>query len=50
MDITGARWGLADAEAVLKIRALLANDDFDAYWTYHLHRERNHPASYDQAA
>jgi hypothetical protein len=52
MDITGARWGLPDAEAVLKIRALLANDDFDAYWAYHLQRERerNHPASYTLAA
>ncbi|GAA4075718.1 hypothetical protein GCM10022233_62690 [Streptomyces shaanxiensis] len=28
----------ADAEAVLKIRALLANGDFDRYWTYHLGR------------
>jgi hypothetical protein len=45
MDITGARWGTTTAEAVLKIRALLANDDFDAYWAYHLAREhqRNHP-------
>ena len=40
MDITGARWGLDGAEAILKLRALRANDDFDAYWTYHLARER----------
>jgi hypothetical protein len=32
MDITGARWGTDTAEAVLKLRALTANDDFDAYW------------------
>jgi hypothetical protein len=52
MDITGARWGLASAEAVLKLRALHANGDFDAYWKYHLTQEhkRNHPASYDLAA
>jgi hypothetical protein len=52
MDITGARWGLPDAEAVLTIRALLANDDFDTYWAYHLQRERerNHPARYNPAA
>jgi hypothetical protein len=40
MDITGARWGLAGAEAVLKLRALVSNDDFDTYWHYHLLRER----------
>jgi hypothetical protein len=40
MDITGARWGTDTAEAILKLRALLANGDFDAYWTYHLQRER----------
>ena len=52
MDITGARWGVATAEAVLQIRALLANGDFDAYWNYHLQREhhRNHPRPYDLAA
>ena len=52
MDITGARWGVSTAEAVLKLRALHANNDFDAYWTYHLQRERerNHGRSYDLAA
>lgn len=42
MDITGARWGLAGAEAVLKLRAIKANGDFDAYWRYHLTQERHH--------
>ncbi len=42
MDITGARWGLAGAEAILKLRALKANDDFNAYWQYHLAQERQH--------
>ena len=28
MDITGARWGLPGAEAILKLRALLSNGDF----------------------
>jgi hypothetical protein len=51
MDITGARWGIQTAEAILKLRALHANGDFDDYWTYHLEREhqRNHP-SYTLAA
>ena len=40
MDITGARWGLDGAEAVLKLRALVSNGDFAEYWRYHLIRER----------
>ena len=31
MDITGARWGLAGAEAILKLRAIRSNGDFDTY-------------------
>ena len=48
MDITGARWGLEGAEAILKLRALTASGDFDAYWRYHLRREheRIHHARY----
>lgn len=44
MDITGARWGLDGAEAVLKLRALRSSGDFEAYWDYHLSQEqkRNH--------
>jgi hypothetical protein len=39
-DITGARWGLGGAEAILKLRALHANGDFGQYWPWHLRRER----------
>ena len=48
MDITGARWGLEGAEAILKLRALIASGDFDAYWRFHLRREheRIHHAKY----
>ncbi len=44
MDITGARWRLDRAEAVLRIRALRASDDFDEYWEFHKRQEfkRNH--------
>jgi hypothetical protein len=42
MDITGARWGLAGAEAVLKLRALKANGDFNSYWQFHLNQEHHH--------
>lgn len=45
LGITGARWGLADAEAVLKLRAIRTSGDWDDYWRFHLHNEhaRNHP-------
>jgi len=40
LDVTGARWGLAGAEAVLKLRALRSNGDFEAYWRFHLAQEQ----------
>jgi hypothetical protein len=45
MGITGARWGLAVAEAVLKLRAIRTSSDWDEYWRFHRDREhaRNHP-------
>ncbi|MGH3402867.1 MAG: ISKra4 family transposase, partial [Streptosporangiaceae bacterium] len=48
MDITGARWGLDGAEAILKLRALNSNGDLDAYWQWHLEQEqqRVHYARY----
>jgi hypothetical protein len=48
MDITGARWGLEGAEAVLQLRTLVANGDFNHYWCFHLSREqqRVHLARY----
>ena len=39
LDITGARWGLQGAEAILTLRAVISNGDFDDYWRYHLARE-----------
>jgi hypothetical protein len=39
LEITGARWGLDGAEAVLKLRALKDNGDFETYWRYHLTQE-----------
>ncbi len=48
MDITGARWSVEGAEAVLKLRALRCNGDFDTYWQFHLAQERRrvHQARY----
>jgi hypothetical protein len=44
MDITGARWRLDRAEAVLQIRALRSSGDFEQYWDFHKIKEftRNH--------
>nr|WP_287413346.1 ISKra4 family transposase [Pseudodesulfovibrio sp.] len=48
MEITGAKWGLRGAEAVLRLRALRSSKDFDAYWVFHEECEykRNHQANY----
>lgn len=40
MDITGARWSLDGAEAILKLRALISNGDFSRYWAWHLSQEQ----------
>jgi hypothetical protein len=44
MDITGARWRLRSAEAVLKLRSLHSSGDTEAYWAFHKAQEqtRNH--------
>jgi hypothetical protein len=48
MEVTGARWSLTGAEAVLRLRALRSSHDFDEYWTFHEAQEyeRNHRALY----
>ena len=48
MGITGARWGLEGAQAILRLRAIRANGDLDAYWNWHITREhhRNHLSRY----
>ena len=48
MDVTGARWSLKGADAVLRLRALRSSGDFDEYWRFHEARElnRNHLARY----
>ena len=49
MDRTGARWSLTGAEAVLRLRAIRASKDFDAYWAFHLEQDkvRNHTSRYE---
>jgi hypothetical protein len=48
MNLTGARWRLSGAEAVLRLRALRSSNDFDAYWQFHEQREyeRHHASRY----
>ena len=50
MDITGARWSTPGAEAVLRLRAVIANGDFDEYWQYHQQQQlrRNHLDRYQE--
>ncbi|MFF9899107.1 hypothetical protein [Streptomyces longispororuber] len=42
-DTTGTRWGLIGAEAVLRLRTLIGNGDFDSYWRHHTAREHERP-------
>jgi hypothetical protein len=48
MDVTGARWSVAGAEAILKVRSLRSSGDFEDYLHYHKGQElqRNHLARY----
>lgn len=48
MDITGAKWRLTSAEAVLRLRALRSSKDFDEYWEFHetCEYKRNHEEHY----
>lgn len=48
MDVTGARWSLTGAEAILRLRALRSSGDLEDYWAFHEKQElrRNHEARY----
>jgi hypothetical protein len=52
MGITGARWSLCGAEAVLKLRSLKVSGEFDEYWNFYEKQEfiRNHEAKYANPA
>ena len=42
--ITGARWSIEGAQAILWLRAFRVSGDLDAYWNWHItqQRQRNH--------
>jgi hypothetical protein len=48
MGITGARWGIDGAQAILQLRAITASGNLDDYWNHHITRERqrNHLSRY----
>jgi len=48
MDITGARWSLSGAEAILQLRSICSSGDWEEYWGYHETQEyqRNHTDLY----
>lgn len=57
MGITGARWSVDGAQAILQLRAITASGSLDSYWNHHTAREhqRNHlsryqPGTFDLAA
>ena len=39
MEGSGMRWTLGGAAAVLKLRAVYLNKDWDAFWQFHMRRE-----------
>jgi hypothetical protein len=51
MGITGARWGLPGAQAMLWLRAINASGDTSTYWTWHItqERQRNHLSRYQDS-
>ena len=40
LDITGARWSLNGAKALLTLRSLKSSGDFDDYWGFHKQQEK----------
>ena len=51
MGITGARWSLPGAQAMLWLRAINANGDTSTYWDWHItqERQRNHLSRYQDS-
>ncbi|WUU35860.1 ISKra4 family transposase [Streptomyces sp. NBC_00659] len=39
LDITGSRWTVPGAEAVLTLRTVISNGDFPDYWIFHARQE-----------
>ena len=52
LDLTGARWSVQGAEAVLRLRAIIRSGDWDEYWAFHTRAEyaANHAPAYARCA
>ena len=35
MEVSGARWGINGAEAILRLRSVAKSQDWDAYWDFY---------------
>ena len=48
LGITGAKWSLETAQAILRLRALKVSGDWETYWQWHKQRrhEREHASKY----
>ena len=40
-DLSGSRWSAVGIQAVLNLRAVMKNGDWDDYWNYYMAAERN---------
>ena len=40
LDVTGARWSLKGAEAILRLRSLRSSGDFEKYWEHYKAQEK----------
>jgi len=40
MDISGAKWTQAGAEAILRLRSVKKNSDWNAYWDYYISKSK----------
>ena len=47
-EISGARWGLEGAEALLKLRSIYQSGDWQDYWKFHIAREQERLRSQKQ--
>lgn len=41
MEISGARWGIDGAEAILKLRSVVKSKDWDEYWEFYTTQAQN---------
>jgi len=41
MEISGARWGIDGAEAILKLRSIVNSNDWDEYWKFYTEEAKN---------